>query len=155
MQEVQVEGSLRNQDGEQQKHRDRQQDDDLLAVGSLYGSGWNRLIHNSPEPLVLSPENLIAIRSHYRCAEMGGRCILQPANQAGSTARILRVLMPAHCLGRKLFEHGGVGGLWLIALVKQQRPTSGTVRVGADPGVLVSESPGLNGRTSRVLQTRV
>jgi hypothetical protein len=46
MQEVQVEGRLRNQDGEQQKHRDRQQDDDLLAVGSLHGSGLRGLIHN-------------------------------------------------------------------------------------------------------------
>jgi len=43
-----VKRRLRNQDGEQEKNRNRQKDNDPLALGNLGGSSWNGLHHANP-----------------------------------------------------------------------------------------------------------
>jgi hypothetical protein len=44
-QQSEVKGSLRNEDRQQKKNRNRQQDDVLLSFGSIWQPSWNDLRH--------------------------------------------------------------------------------------------------------------
>src|SRR5580700_9315333 len=57
--------------------------------------------------------------------------------------------------GPKLSEYGVVGRLGFVSSIKRQSSAPGAVRMGADPGVLVGKSPGLDSGASRILQTGV
>ena len=62
-QESQIKRGLRNQNGEQKKDRNRQQDDDLLAVRSLLRRDWGWLCHG----YFASSLGDSRMCSHYRC----------------------------------------------------------------------------------------
>ena len=54
--------------------------------------------------------------------------------------------------GGSLLNHGVIGGLNPVQTIEEQGCPARTARMGTDPGILVGESPGLNGGATWVLQ---
>src|ERR1700683_157549 len=62
-----------------------------------------------------------------------------------STSRVRR---PSR---RKLFPYRAVSGLGLVCSIKKQRVPPSAVRMGSNPRILVSKSPGLDRRATHVV----
>src|SRR5580658_410385 len=54
--------------------------------------------------------------------------------------------------GHELFQHRAVSCFWLIFPIKRQRLPASTMRMGADPGVFLGKSPGLDRRAAGAVQ---
>ena len=55
---------------------------------------------------------------------------------------------------REFFQKRTVGGLRLISSIEGEGLSASAVRMGANPGVFVGESPGLDRCAARIVQTR-
>ena len=66
----------------------------------------------------------------------------------------MRGLLRAGPFGGNLFEYGVISGLGLVGAIKRKCRPACAVGMGADPRVLVGESPGLDCSAARILKAR-
>src|SRR5579864_6821566 len=88
--------------------------------------------------------------SHYRCTEMGLRCMLgdDPSWFMGTN---MGLAIPQ---GRKLLKHRVVSGLGLVRAIEKQRGTLSAMGVRHNPGIFVRVSPRLDRCATWVLSAR-